>query len=306
MSGSGGNAFLDFLRVLAPANVPRWALVLLAAFTSTAVVIALVRFNEFVCLRLQHKFSSPIQSRSPALLALAGSFAALAAYPFAPHVFVADIEIGLFLILALMAVTTLGNPKRAAALVPLGLALVVPVLIGGTSNWIEASRLQSDWFGLGWFVFKNPFGLPALVLFCLAALELCQDGEHISLFLMSTLGVVFFFGGFESPLTWGLRQSLGLDPGFLNHVTLSDGSVQTHIAIGGLVFQTVCVATLIGKTMLGILLMMWLRSLPARGHLQHLLTAGSSTRASLALLCVFGAGLWECVRAALWSGVQNA
>jgi NADH-quinone oxidoreductase subunit H len=215
--------------------------------------------------------------------------------------------------------------------VPLGLALLVPVMIGGTLNLIEASRLQSDWYGMGWFVFKNPFGLPALLLFLTAALAETKRApfdlpeadselvagfhteysgirwsfffmeEYTAMFLMSALAALFVLGGFESPLTWGLRQSLGEDPGFLNHAVLADGSTKTVIAFGGLLFQVVCALTLIAKTLAGVFLMMWLRWTLPRLRVDQVMSMGYKYLTPLALACVLGGGVWEWARARIWS-----
>jgi NADH-quinone oxidoreductase subunit H len=335
-----GNAFLHLLEALVPSGVPIWAVVSSSALLAVGVCVALISVNTMFCVWMERKVAGHIQCRygpmyvgwhgwlqsiadgikllvkedivprgsdhilfvlAPAI-ALAGILGAMAAYPFSPHVFFADIDLGLFLILALSSVTTIGivmagwasNSKWAllgamreaaqviAYEVPLGLALLVPVMIGGTLNLIEASRLQSDWYGMGWFVFKNPFGLPALLLFLTAALAETKRApfdlpeadselvagfhteysgirwsfffmeEYTAMFLMSALAALFFLGGFESPLTWGLRQSLGEDPGFLNHAVLADGSTKTVIAFGGLLFQVVCALTLIAKTLAGV------------------------------------------------------
>jgi NADH-quinone oxidoreductase subunit H len=384
-----GNAFLHLLEALVPSGVPIWAVVSSSALLAVGVCVALISVNTMFCVWMERKVAGHIQCRygpmyvgwhgwlqsiadgikllvkedivprgsdhilfvlAPAI-ALAGILGAMAAYPFSPHVFFADIDLGLFLILALSSVTTIGivmagwasNSKWAllgamreaaqviAYEVPLGLALLVPVMIGGTLNLIEASRLQSDWYGMGWFVFKNPFGLPALLLFLTAALAETKRApfdlpeadselvagfhteysgirwsfffmeEYTAMFLMSALAALFFLGGFESPLTWGLRQSLGEDPGFLNHVVLADGSTKTVIAFGGLLFQVVCALTLIAKTLAGVFLMMWLRWTLPRLRVDQVMSMGYKYLTPLALACVLGGGVWEWARARIWS-----
>ena len=306
MSGSGGNAFLDFLRVIAPASVPVWVLTILAAIISVALALALIRINAFTCQRMEGKIAAQSPDRQVTTIALAATLGGLAAYPFAPHLFFADIELGLFLIISLFLVTAIGAEHAMGAQIPLAIALLVPVVIGGTLNLIEASRLQSDWYGMGWFVFKNPFGLPALVVCVLATLEVTRREQYAAKFLLSTVGEVFFFGGFESPLTWSLRRSLGEDPGFLNHVALADGSTQTRIAIGGLVFQLVCMLTLLAKTMLCNFVLIRMSSMRSSGRLERWMALGARPLTSVALLLLLGAGLWEWVRVALLSGGPGA
>ena len=300
MSGSGGNSFLDFLRLLAPAGVPAWALALAAALATAAVGWVFLRLEALASARMERGAAAVRPSAAPTL-ALAAALGALAVFPFAPHVFFADVELGLFLVLALGFAAAIGDPRTAGWRIPLALALLAPVATFGTLDLIEASRLQSRWLGMGWFVFVNPFGLPGLFVFALAALEVTKREEAVSTFLLSAVAAVFFLGGFESPATALLRRSLGEDPGFLNHATQPDGSMQTRLAIGGLVFQLVCAATLIAKTLLVMFVLMRLRLAPRRRLWERAAALPWIQWASVALCCVLGAGLWEWARAALWS-----
>ncbi len=342
MSGAAGNAFLDLLLALAPAGMPDWLLVGLSALIAVAVGLALVAVNVGFGHALERRLaglsvrgprtwfgtglgaqlgeSPPDRGRfafAPAL-ALAGALGALAAYPFAPHVFFADLELGWFAIVALLFVSSLGRAWmdraggssgaiRIVDAVPPVLALFAGLLIAGTSNLIAASRLQSDGFGLGWAVFKNPFALLAAALFLATAGHLrgdriCGSAETVTestrKFLLCALAAVYFLGGFESPLTWALRQSLGEDPGFLNHVVSADGSTRTHIAIGGLVFQAACACTLLAKTWLGVAALCWLERNRERSRIAAALQRSSMT---IGIVCVLGALLWEWARASLWS-----
>lgn len=389
MSGSGSNAFFELLRALAPDSVPAWVLVLAAAVFAVAVAVALISVNAMFGTWLERKVAGHIQCRygpmvtgwhgwlqsiadgikllvkedivprgadrilfvlAPAI-ALAGILGALAAYPLAPGVFFADVDLGLFLVIALSSVTTIGivmagwasNSKwalfgamREAAQViayeiPLGLALLVPVMALGSLNLLEASRAQSDWFGMGWIVFKNPFALPALVLFFVAALAETKRApfdlpeaeselvagfhteysgirwsfffmeEYAGMFLMSAIAAVFFLGGFESPLSWALRESLNGETGFVRVVAV-DGGTQTRFALGALAYQAVCAGTLIAKTMGLVFVMMWLRWTLPRLRVDQVMTMGYKYLTPLALVCVLGAGLFEWMRAAWWTG----
>lgn len=339
MASSGGNAFLDLLAALAPAGVPDWLLIGLSALIAVAVGLALVAVNVGFGHALERRiaglpvsgprtwFSSGFGARmgesslargrfafAPAL-ALAGALGALAAYPLAPHVFFADLELGWFVIVALLFVASLGSSSidrdgghaRIVGAVPLLLALFAGLLIAGTSNLIAASRLQSDWFGMGWAVFKNPFALLAAALFLASACRARDDrlpgpAEIVNAstrkFLLCALAAVYFLGGFESPLTWVLRRSLGEDPGFLNHVVSADGSTRTQIAIGGFVFQVVCACTLLAKCWLGVAALGWLER---NGERSRFATALQRSSMQIGIVCVLGAGLWEWARAALWS-----
>jgi NADH-quinone oxidoreductase subunit H len=180
---------------------------------------------------------------------------------------------------------------------------------------------------MGWFIFKNPFMLPAFVLFFTAALAETKRApfdlpeaeselvagfmteysgirwsfffmeEYAAMFLMSAIGAVFFLGGFESPLTHIARQMIGShDPGFINHTTAADGTVHSVISWGGLAFQLICAVTLIVKTLFGVFLMMWLRWTLPRLRIDQVMTMGYKYLTPLALICVLGAGAWEAAK----------
>ncbi|HUR27666.1 MAG TPA: hypothetical protein VM509_05730 [Planctomycetota bacterium] len=278
--------------------MPPWAVVLLAALTSASVGLVMLRCIERFVLRLERRAPRVEVPRKVSRVAFAAAFGALAVVPFAPHVFFADVELGALLTLALLAVTTVQEPSRAAWWIPLGCALLVPVAALGTLDLIEASRLQSGWLGLGWLALRNPFGLFALVVYLVAARAVIRREQLVAAFLVSALAAVFFLGGFESPLTALLRKSLGEDPGFLNHVTLADGSTQTRVAIGGLVFQLVAASTLIAKTGLCMFLLMRPRPSMKGVFLERAAAMPAIQLASMALLFLLGANLWEWGRSA--------
>lgn len=228
---SGTNIFLEGLRDLAPAAVPDWMLMVSAALIGVGVALGLVSVLAMFSVWLERKVAGHIQCRygpmyaggwhgwaqsiadgvklllkedlvprdadralfmfAPALV-LAAILGAMAAYPLAPDVFFGELSLGVFFIVAMSSVTTIGvvmagwasNSKwtiygamREAAQVvayeiPLGISLLVPVMVAGTFDLREASALQAGMWGLDWFIlpWNNPFMLPAGVLFLVAAL----------------------------------------------------------------------------------------------------------------------------------------
>ncbi|HVS08250.1 MAG TPA: complex I subunit 1 family protein, partial [Planctomycetota bacterium] len=226
--GSGTNAFQELLRGPLGTHVPGWVLAMTAALIAVGIAIALISVIAMFSVWLERKVSGHIQCRygpmyvgwhgwlqsiadgvklllkediiprgadralfvlAPALV-LGAILAAMAAFPLAPAIYFADIDLGLFFILALSSMTTIGvvmagwasNSKwslfgamREAAQVvayevPLGISLLVPVMAAGTLDLREASAMQSGAWGMAWLVFQNPFVLPAFVLFFVAAL----------------------------------------------------------------------------------------------------------------------------------------
>jgi NADH-quinone oxidoreductase subunit H len=189
--------------------------------------------------------------------------------------------------------------------IPLGLSLLVPLMVLGTFNLVEASAAQQGWFGMQWAVFQNPFVLPALLLFFTAALAETKRApfdlpeaeselvagfmteysgirwsfffmeEYAAMFLMSGVTAIFFLGGFESPLTAFARAQWGQS---------------------AILTQLVCAGTLIVKAFTGVFVMMWVRWTLPRIRIDQVMTMGYKYLTPLALVCVMFAGLFEAIK----------
>jgi NADH-quinone oxidoreductase subunit H len=359
---TGTNAVRGLLESVSPAAVPGWVLALVAIGVAVGITVAIISVIAMFGTWLERKVSGHIQCRfgpmragwhgwlqpiadgvklllkedlvplgadrvlyviAPALV-LASILAAMAVYPLAPGFFFANIDLGIFFILAMTSTTTIGvvmagwssnskwslygSMREAAQVVayeiPLGLSLLVPIMVAGSFNLLEVSRAQSGFFGLDWYVWPwvNPFMLPAFVLFFIAILAETKRApfdlpeaeselvagfmteysgirwsfffmeEYAAMYLYSVVGAFFFFGGFESPLTWGAARAFG------------DGSVP---------YQCAAALTLIVKGFAGVFLMMWLRWTLPRVRIDQVMTLGYKYLTPLALVCVLGAGLWE-------------
>jgi len=359
---NGTNAINDFLAGVKPDFVPVWAVPLTAIAIGVGITVAIISVIAMFSTWLERKVSGHIQCRygpmragwhgwlqpiadgvklllkedlvplgadrvlyviAPALV-LASVLAAMAVYPLAPGFFFADIDLGIFFILAMTSTTTIGvvmagwssnskwslygSMREAAQVVayeiPLGISLLVPIMVAGSFNLLEVSRGQAGLFGMNWYIWPwvNPFMLPAFVLFFIAILAETKRApfdlpeaeselvagfmteysgirwsfffmeEYAAMFLYSVVGAFFFFGGFESPLTWGAAKVFG------------DGS---------LVYQFAAGLTLVVKGFAGVFLMMWLRWTLPRVRIDQVMTLGYKYLTPLALLCVLGAGLFE-------------
>jgi NADH-quinone oxidoreductase subunit H len=281
---------------------------------------------------------------APALV-LAAILAAMAAFPLAPEIYFADVDLGVFFVLAMSSMTTIGvvmagwasNSKwtiygamREAAQVvayeiPLGLSLLVPVLVAGTLNLREASAAQAGLWGMDWYLFRNPFMLPALVLYVVAALAETKRApfdlpeaeselvagfmteysgirwsfffmeEYAAMFLMSALGAVFFLGGFESPLTHFAGEVFG------TQLLVQGANGAWSLELSALPYQLAAGLTLVAKCFAGVFLMMWLRWTLPRMRIDQVMTMGYKYLTPLALVCVVGAALWEAGKQAVGS-----
>jgi len=351
----------DWLWTVKPDFVPGWAVPLTAVLLAVGIAIAIVSMVTMAGTWLERKVSGHIQCRygpmrvgwhgwlqpiadgvklllkedmvptgadrplfllAPALV-LASIFGAMVAFPLAPDFYFADVDLGIFMILAMTSTTTIGvvmagwasNSKwslygamREAAQViayevPLGIALLVPVMVAGEFNLIEVSNGQAGGMGVfRWYIWPwmNPFMLPAFVLFFVAILAETKRApfdlpeaeselvagfmteysgirwsfffmeEYAAMFLYCVVGSFFFFGGFESPLTSLAR--------------LTD----VHVLV-----QVAAAVTIVTKGFAGLFLMMWLRWTLPRVRIDQVMTMGYKYLTPIALACVLGGGAWE-------------
>jgi NADH-quinone oxidoreductase subunit H len=124
-------------------------------------------------------------------LAFIGSFAAFVVVPFGIGLIAADLNIGVYYVLAVTSLVVIGilmagwasNNKwallggmRAAAQIvsyeiPVGMALMPPILLTGSLSLQAIIANQGGYLGIfGWNIFHNPFMLFSFVLYFIAAL----------------------------------------------------------------------------------------------------------------------------------------
>jgi len=240
--------------------------------------------------------------------------------PFSPDLQVADVDMGIFFVLAISSITTIGvvmagwgsNNKwslygamREAAQVasyeiPLGLSLMMPVMYYGTFSLKAASDAQSGWYGMQWYIFSDAFwiAIPSFFLFFTAALaetkrtpfdlpetesELVAGfhteysgmrwafffmEEYAAMFLMGAIGSAFWLGGYSFP---GMNL---LEAGSFLHTIL-------------------CIGAFVTKSMLLLLVMIWVRWTLPRLRIDQVMTMGYKYLTPLCLILVFLAAGWE-------------
>lgn len=137
-----------------------------------------------------------IYNIAPALV-MAGSLGAFAAIPFAKYVIGANLDIGVFYVMAIGSLVSLGillgawssdnkwsllGGVRAAAQIvsyeiPLGIAVLSVVLVAGSMNLVEIVDMQA-WpkgeAGHFWFIFHNPFLTINFIIYFIASLAECN------------------------------------------------------------------------------------------------------------------------------------
>ncbi len=124
------------------------------------------------------------------LLVFVGAFMPFAALPFSERLVVANMDLGIYFILAFEAVEVIGiimagwgpgskwslygGMRLAAQMlsyeVPMGVCVLIIVLLSGSLNFVEIVNWQSENWVFGWAIFRSPAAFVACFLFYISAL----------------------------------------------------------------------------------------------------------------------------------------
>lgn len=264
------------------------------------------------------------------VLVMVGSLGAFAAVPFSKYILGADLDIGLFYIMALGSLVSLGillgawssdnkwsllgGMRGAAQIVsyeiPLGIALLTVVTVSGSLSMTQIIAGQS-WIGDGgafWNVFHNPFIAINFVIYFIAALAECNR-------------VPFDLPEAESELVSGFNTEFsGMRFGLYALAEFADvilfASVATAIFLGGwqlpffnpdnwnLVMQlgpinlgvllqvAVSFAIFMAKVSFLVFIVMWIRWTLPRLRLDQLMTMCWKYLIPISFLNLIGAAIW--------------
>ena len=189
--------------------------------------------------------------------------------------------------------------------VPLGLCVVVPVLIAGTMDLVQIGQMQSGWF-TNWFLFHDPFTFITFFVYftCATAsvnrapFDLAEAeselvagfhteysglrwsfffmAEYGSMFAVSGLAAILFFGGWNGPVP--VASILGL--------THENGPVFGYLGnfLGMLNF--------IFKACLGVTFMMWVRWTLPRLRIDQVMQVCLKYCTPIAAVMFLGAVFW--------------
>ena len=209
--------------------------------------------------------------------------------PFSHRLIVADMNIGIFFIIAVTALIVVGiimsgwssNSKwslfgaiRSAAQIisyeiPAGMALMIPVMLSGTLSTQGIIRAQGGW-PWQWFLFDNPAAFAAFFIYFISALaegnrtpfdlpeaesELVSgynteySGMRFSYFFLVEWGNMWIMSALASTMFLGGWQLPGLTPEKFDALT---GGV-------AVVAELASLALFAGKTLFFVFVVMWLR-----------------------------------------------
>ena len=210
--------------------------------------------------------------------------------------------------------------------VPLGMCVVVPVMICGTMNLTTIANMQSGFF-TNWLVFNDPFTfLTAIIYFTCATagvnrapFDLAEAeselvagfhteysglrwslffmAEYSSMFIVSALASILFFGGPHGPIP--IADILGLLP----TENLGSGSAQAFnenadgffaaMNVQVMIARVLGVGNLILKGVIGVTLMMWIRWSFPRLRIDQVMTMCLKYCVPLAAIGFIGATAWQ-------------
>ena len=189
--------------------------------------------------------------------------------------------------------------------VPLGLCIVVPVLITGTMNMVDIANMQAGLF-TNWLIFHDPFTFVTFWVFftCATAsvnrapFDLAEAeselvagfhteysgfrwlaffmAEYGSMFIVSGLGAILFFGGWNGPIP--IAHWLGL-------------SVE-HGPVLGFVGNLLGVFNFVLKCVVGVTFMIWVRWTLPRLRIDQVMQVCLKYCVPIAAVMFLGATAW--------------
>jgi len=256
-------------------------------------------------------------------VSLAPSYAALLALPFADGWVGWEINTSVFFLLAILGLevfgvilagyasgskwSLFGGMRQAAQVVsyevPLGMCGVIPVFLCGTMSLTTIGNMQAGW-ATNWLIFHDPFTFMVFWVYFTCAVasvnrapfdlaeaesELVAGfhteysglrwsfffmAEYNSMFVVSGLAAVLFFGGWNGPV-----------PIFASWKAAGGGWEIVADLAGCLNF--------IGKAVLGVMVMIWVRWTLPRLRIDQVITTCLKYCVPLAAFCFVGALAWQ-------------
>ena len=200
--------------------------------------------------------------------------------------------------------------------VPLGMCVVVPVFICGTMNLVTIGNMQSGLF-TNWLIFNDPFtfGIFWVYFTCAVAsvnrapFDLAEAeselvagfhteysglrwsfffmAEYGSMFLVSGLAAILFFGGWHGPIPIAGPISQAV----VNVVTLGHG--ESYVGLSTYLANLMGCVNFIFKGCVGVTVMMWIRWTLPRLRIDQVITTCLKYCVPLAAICFLGAMFWQ-------------
>jgi NADH-quinone oxidoreductase subunit H len=214
-----------------------------------------------------------------------------------------------------------GGMREAAQVVsyevPIGMCIVVPVLITGTMNLVTMGEMQAGWF-TNWLVLHDPFTFAVFFVYFTCAVasvnrapfdlaeaesELVAGfhteysglrwsfffmAEYGSMFLVSGLAAILFFGGWNGPIPI-FSEILPSITG----IAWAYSQDETNWRVLGYISQLAGATNFIFKAVVGVTVMMWVRWTLPRLRIDQVMTTCLKYCVPLAAICFIGALWWK-------------
>jgi NADH-quinone oxidoreductase subunit H len=211
-----------------------------------------------------------------------------------------------------------GGMREAAQVVsyevPIGLCVVVPVMIVGSMNLVSIGESQAGLFS-NWLIFHDPFTFMVFWVYFTCAVasvnrapfdlaeaesELVAGfhteysglrwsfffmAEYGSMFLVSGLAAILFFGGWNGPIPIFHMLGWAYEQGRTDYTS-------TELFLG-YIAQLAGVLNFILKAVLGVIVMMWVRWTLPRLRIDQVMTTCLKYCVPLAAFCFVFAMLWK-------------
>jgi NADH-quinone oxidoreductase subunit H len=216
-----------------------------------------------------------------------------------------------------------GGMREAAQVVsyevPVALCVLIPVMVCGTMNLVTIAEMQEGWF-TSWLIFNDPFTFIVFWVYFTCAMasvnrapfdlaeaesELVAGfhteysglrwsiffmAEYGSMFIVSALAAILFFGGWNGPIPVGkpVAEFLG---GLLG--TMVGGTSETVTWITGYLANLFGCLNVIGKGVLGVVVMMWIRWTFPRLRIDQVIGMCWKYCVPIAAVCFMGILGWK-------------
>ncbi|MBP86721.1 MAG: hydroxyacid dehydrogenase [Planctomycetaceae bacterium] len=215
--------------------------------------------------------------------------------------------------------------------VPLGMCVVVPVFLCGTMNLVTIGNMQAGLF-TNWLVFNDPFTFVIAVVYftCATAsvnrapFDLAEAeselvagfhteysglrwsfffmAEYGSMFLVSGLAAILFFGGWHGPIPIGeilgdflayvVTPLVGIVAWLLSFV-FKNVHTADHVAVAGHIANSLGCLNFLLKGLIGVTVMMWVRWTLPRLRIDQVMTTCLKYCVPIAAICFLGALGWR-------------
>lgn len=262
-------------------------------------------------------------------LVTAGALGAFAAIPFSKYVVGADLDIGIFYVMALGSLVSLGillgawssenkwsllgGIRGAAQIVsyeiPLGLALLSVVVVSGEMSMLKIVDGQS-WLGSGhfWYVFHNPFLFLNFFVYFIAALAECNrtpfdlpeaESELVSGFNTEFSGMrfgLYALAEFADVIMFACVASAvflgGWHLPFVNLDNIHLGWTVAGKSLDPLIQTIFMILVFLGKASVIVFVVMWLRWTLPRLRVDQLMDLCWKYLIPIGFFNLIGAALW--------------